>query len=202
MRSQLLASLGSRVVKRVHADEYPPPVERSVEGVQAIGLGKTYRRTTALKDVSFTLSPGEMLAVVGPDGAGKTTLVQLLAGLLLPTSGTAVVAGLDVRRAGTALGARVGYMSEGFTLYGSLSVAENLAFFGELYGVTGSERQRRIAELLRFSQLDGALDRRANRLSGGMQKKLALACVLIHEPRVLLLDEPTLGVDPLSRQEF
>ena len=202
MRNQLLAAIRSHVVKPVDAEVHPLSAERLSEGVMALGLGKTYRRKTALQDVSFTLPAGEMLAVVGPDGAGKTTLVQLLAGLLQPTTGTAVVAGLDVRTAGTALGARVGYMSEGFTLYGSLSVAENLAFFGELYGVTGSERDRRVAELLRFSQLDGALDRRASRLSGGMQKKLALACVLIHEPRVLLLDEPTLGVDPLSRQEF
>lgn len=171
-------------------------------GIVAAGLGKRYGRTTALEDVSFTLGAGEMLAVVGPDGAGKTTLVQLLAGLLGPSAGTAVVAGLDVRTAGTALGEHVGYMSEGFTLYGSLSVAENLAFFAELYGVSGFERERRVADLLRFSRLDAALNRRASQLSGGMQKKLALCCVLLHEPQVLLLDEPTLGVDPLSRQEF
>lgn len=170
--------------------------------IVARGLSKRYGHTVALDGVSFTLAPGEMLAVVGPDGAGKTTLVQLLAGLLEPSAGTAVVAGLDVRTAGTALGERIGYMSEGFTLYGSLTVAENLAFFADLYGVRGEERRRRSADLLRFSRLDTALDRRASRLSGGMQKKLALSCVLIHEPQVLLLDEPTLGVDPLSRQEF
>ncbi|MHB1159964.1 MAG: ATP-binding cassette domain-containing protein [Chloroflexota bacterium] len=170
--------------------------------IVAAGLSKRYGRHVALEDVSFNLAPGKMLAVVGPDGAGKTTMVQLLAGLLEPTSGTALVAGLDVRTAGTALGERIGYMSEGFSLYSSLSVAENLAFFADLYGVTGGERERRTADLLRFSRLDSALDRRASRLSGGMQKKLALCCVLIHEPRVLLLDEPTLGVDPLSRQEF
>ncbi|MCC7106545.1 MAG: ABC transporter ATP-binding protein [Chloroflexi bacterium] len=165
-------------------------------------MEKRFGAKTALTDVSFELAPGEMLAVVGPDGAGKTTLVQLLAGLLEPTAGTAAVGGLDVRTAGTALGERIGYMSEGFTLYESLTVAENLAFFAALYGVVGEERERRTAELLRFSRLDGALDRRAGRLSGGMQKKLALCCVLIHRPRVLLLDEPTLGVDPLSRQEL
>ena len=165
-------------------------------------LGKQYGHTVALRGLSFALAPGEMLGVVGPDGAGKTTMVQLLAGLLEPTEGTAVVAGLDVRTAGTALGERIGYMSEGFTLYGALSVAENLAFFAELYGVAGVERERRLSELLGFSRLDAALHRRASQLSGGMQKKLALCCVLIHQPRVLLLDEPTLGVDPLSRQEF
>ena len=168
----------------------------------AAGLTKRFGKTTVLDGVSFDLTPGEMLAIVGPDGAGKTTLIQLLAGLLEPTAGTAVVGGLDVRMAGTALGERIGYMSEGFTLYESLSVAENLAFFAALYGVVGEERERRTAELLRFSRLDTALDRRAGRLSGGMQKKLALCCVLIHRPRVLLLDEPTLGVDPLSRQEL
>jgi ABC-2 type transport system ATP-binding protein len=156
----------------------------------------------ALRDISFSLAPGAMLGVVGPDGAGKTTLVQLLAGLVEPTEGEATVAGLNVRTAGAALGERIGYMSEGFTLYGSLTVAENLAFFAELFGVGGAERERRIAEVLRFSRLDGALHRRASQLSGGMQKKLALSCVLLHEPRVLLLDEPTTGVDPLSRQEF
>lgn len=180
----------------------PPPSGHLPVGITVTGLSKRYARTTVLDGVSFTLARGEMLAVVGPDGAGKTTLIQLLAGLLEPSAGTAVVAGLDVRTAGTALGERIGYMSEGFTLYGSLSVAENLAFFAELYGVPGAERARRTANLLRFSRLEGAIDRRASRLSGGMQKKLALCCVLIHEPRVLLLDEPTLGVDPLSRQEF
>src|SRR5581483_9115206 len=104
--------------------------------------------------------------------------------------------------AGTALGECIGYMSEGFTLYGTLSVAENLAFFADLYGVAGPERVQRVADLLRFSRLESALTRRASELSGGMQKKLALCCALLHQPRVLLLDEPTLGVDPLSRQEF
>jgi len=171
-------------------------------GVVVRDLSKRYGRAVALEDISFEVPPGEMLAVVGPDGAGKTTLVQLLAGLLEPTGGTAMVAGLEVRTAGTALGERIGYMSEGFTLYGTLSVAENLAFFADLYGVDGQEREQRVADLLRFSRLEGALARRASQLSGGMQKKLALCCALLHQPRVLLLDEPTLGVDPLSRQEF
>jgi ABC-2 type transport system ATP-binding protein len=187
-------------ILRGSASTSPSGVDQS--GIIAAGLTKRYGKTTALDDVSFDVAPGQMLAVVGPDGAGKTTLVQLLAGLLAPTAGTALVSGLDVRTAGTALGERIGYMSEGFTLYGSLTVAENLAFFAALYGVSGEERTRRTAELLRFSRLDGALGRRAGRLSGGMQKKLALCCVLIHHPRVLLLDEPTLGVDPLSRQEL
>ena len=113
--------------------------------VAVAGLGKRYGRAVALDDVSLTLAPGAMLAVVGPDGAGKTTIVQLLAGLLAPSAGTAVVAGVDVRAAGTALAERVGYMSEGFTLYGSLSVAENLAFFADLHGVRGAERASRTA---------------------------------------------------------
>lgn len=180
-----------------------PPLQPTVENAVVVDrLSKRFGAAVALDDVSFTVGPGEMFAVVGPDGAGKTTLIQLLAGLLEPTSGSATVAGLDSRTAGTALGERIGYMSEGFTLYGSLSVAENLAFFADLYGVVGAERERRQADLLRFSRLDAALNRRASQLSGGMQKKLALCCALIHEPRVLLLDEPTLGVDPLSRQEF
>jgi ABC-2 type transport system ATP-binding protein len=180
----------------------PAVAPEAEAAVVVLGLGKRYGSRVVLDDVSFDLARGEMLAVVGPDGAGKTTLVQLLAGLLEPTAGSALVAGLDVRTAGTALGERIGYMSEGFTLYGSLSVAENLTFFAQLYGVVGAERERRTAELLAFSRLGDVLDRRAGHLSGGMQKKLALCCVLIHRPSVLLLDEPTLGVDPLSRQEL
>ena len=177
----------------------PPPTRPAVE---VHDLGKRYRSHWALKDVGFAVAPGEMLAIVGADGAGKTTLIQLLAGLLEPSAGSATVAGLDVASSDTALGERIGYMSEGFTLYGSLTVAENLAFFADLYGIAGAERDSRTADLLRFSRLDAALHRRASQLSGGMQKKLALCCVLIHQPDVLLLDEPTVGVDPLSRQEF
>jgi ABC-2 type transport system ATP-binding protein len=180
-----------------------PAVQSTTEDAVVVDrLSKRFGPVVALDDVSFSVGPGEMFAVVGPDGAGKTTLIQVLAGLLEPTTGSVTVAGLDSRTAGTALGERIGYMSEGFTLYGSLTVAENLAFFADLYGVVGAERERRQADLLRFSRLDAALNRRASQLSGGMQKKLALCCALIHEPRVLLLDEPTLGVDPLSRQEF
>ena len=122
-----------------------------------------------LPDGDLRWQAAQMLAVLGPDGAGKTTLIQLLAGLLAPSDGTAVVAGVDIRRAETALAERIGYMSERFTLYGSLSVAENLAFFADLYGVRGEERARRTADLLRFSRLEAALDRRAGQLSGGMQ---------------------------------
>src|SRR5581483_7794732 len=132
----MVVNLGSQVAPS-------PPSAPARAGLTVAGLSKRYARVTALDDVSFTLAPGEMLAVVGPDGAGKTTLVQLLAGLLEPSAGTAFVAGLDIRPAGTALGERVGYMSEGFTLYGSLSAAENLAFFADLYGVSKAERARR-----------------------------------------------------------
>ncbi len=174
--------------------------------IRADGLCKVYttRRgpVEAVRELTLEVYPGEIFGLVGPDGAGKTTTIQMLCGLLTPTSGEVTVMGVDVVRNPEALGGKVGYMSEGFTLYGTLSVEENLDFFAELYQVPPDVARARKERLLHFARLEEARRRRAEHLSGGMKKKLALACTLVHQPRLLFLDEPTTGVDPVSRQEF
>ncbi len=168
--------------------------------VQANGLGRRFGRTEALRGVDLTVEQGEMFALVGPDGAGKSTLLRLACGLLAPSSGSLRVLGLDPARQGGEIKRRIGYFSQGFTLYGDLSVDENIEFFAEIHGVPGY-RQRR-EQLLEFTRLAPFRRRLADRLSGGMKQKLALACTLIHRPQLLLLDEPTSGVDPVSRRDF
>lgn len=174
--------------------------------ISAQGLTKIYgfgaRKVEAVRGIDFEVRRGEIFGLVGPDGAGKTTTMQMLCGILTPTRGQATVAGVEVVKDPSGLGGRIGYMSEGFTLYGSLSVRENLDFFADLYRVAFDEREQRIGDLLRFTHLDRSAERRAEHLSGGMKKKLALACALIYSPQVLFLDEPTTGVDPVSRRDF
>ncbi|HEX9616652.1 MAG TPA: ATP-binding cassette domain-containing protein, partial [Anaerolineales bacterium] len=169
-------------------------------------LAKTYgnrwNKKEAVRGIDLEVRRGEIFGLLGPDGAGKTTTIQMLCGILRPTSGEVTVAGVDVVASPAALGGRIGYMSEGFTLYGSLSVRENLDYFADLYRVPQEEREPRIRELLRIARLEQATGRRAEHLSGGMKKKLALACVLVYSPQVLFLDEPTTGVDPVSRRDF
>ena len=183
---------------------YPRNMNDAMISVQ--GLTKIYgfgvRKVEAVRGIDFEVRRGEIFGLVRPDGAGKTTTMQMLCGILMPTRGEATVAGMDVIQNPNGLGGRIGYMSEGFTLYGSLSVRENLDFFADLYQVAPEEREQRIADLLRFTHLDHAAERRAEHLSGGMKKKLALACALIYSPQVLFLDEPTTGVDPVSRRDF
>jgi ABC-2 type transport system ATP-binding protein len=170
--------------------------------IEARSLGRDFGATRAVDGLDLTVFAGEIFGLVGPDGAGKTTVLRLLAGLLDPSRGAASVAGFDIRTQSEALKSHIGYMAQQFSLYGDLSVIENLAFFADLYGVTGEERRERMARLLDFARLSEFRSRRAVHLSGGMQKKLALACTLIHHPEILLLDEPTTGVDPVSRREF
>jgi ABC-2 type transport system ATP-binding protein len=170
--------------------------------VEARGLTKRFGTTTAVDAVDLDVALGEIFGLVGPNGAGKTTLLQLLAALLDPTAGAAAMLGADVVREPGALQQRIGYVSQEFTLYGTLSVEENLDFFADLYGVPSAARERRKAELLAWSRLAPFRARRAEKLSGGMQKKLHLCCTLIHDPELLLLDEPTTGVDPVSRREL
>ncbi len=172
--------------------------------IEVARLSKRYRRTEAVSDVSLAVHPGEIFGLLGPDGAGKSTIIQVLAGVLLPTAGGAVVAGIDVLRDPEAVKARIGYMPQGLglNLYDDLTVDEHLRFFAELRGVPQRQFEEHRATLLEITRLDAAANRLARHLSGGMRQKLGLACALIHLPDILLLDEPTTGVDPLSRRDF
>jgi ABC-2 type transport system ATP-binding protein len=170
--------------------------------IETRALTRDFKRTRAVDSLSVSIPPGELFGLVGPDGAGKTTTLRLLAGLLDISAGEAHVAGCDMAGQAEEAKRMIGYMAQRFSLYGELSVAENLAFFADLYDVDRSQLQERTQELLAFAGLTEFTGRRAAHLSGGMQKKLALACTLIHRPEILLLDEPTTGVDPVSRREF
>lgn len=165
-------------------------------------LTKTFDkgRTTALRDVTLDIEEGEFFGIIGPDGAGKTTLYRLLTTLLLADSGSATIDGLDVRRDYRAIRRRIGYMPGRFSLYQDLTVEENLKFFATMFGTTITENYHLISDI--YSQIEPFRTRRAGKLSGGMKQKLALSCALIHAPRVLFLDEPTTGVDPVSRREL
>ena len=148
------------------------------------------------------MSPGELFGIVGPDGAGKTTTLRMLAGVLRPTSGTVDVAGVDVASDPEEVKHHIAYMAQRFGLYEDLTVSENIEFYADLYRVPRSERRKRLERLYEFSRLGEFQDRLAGNLSGGMKQKLSLSCSLIHQPKVLLLDEPTFGVDPISRREL
>jgi ABC-2 type transport system ATP-binding protein len=170
--------------------------------IAARGLRKSFGATAAVEGLDLEVASGEIFGLVGPDGAGKTTAIRLLCGILDADAGEAAVAGFDVLREPEEVKRRIGYQSQRFSLYGDLTVAENLRFFASLHRVAGTERRRREDELLEFSRLAPYRDRLAQDLSGGMKQKLALACTLIHTPAVLFLDEPTTGVDPVSRRDF
>jgi len=170
--------------------------------IQAENLTKHFRNVQAVRGINLDIAPGEIYGLIGPDGAGKTTTIRMLAGVMKPTAGIARVSGLDTYRQAEKLRPQVGYMAQRFSLYGDLSVRENLEFYADIFGVRGAEREQQIQRLLRFARLEEFQDRAADALSGGMKKKLGLACALVHRPRVLFLDEPTNGVDPISRREF
>lgn len=170
--------------------------------IATAGLGRRFETTVAVAGLDLQVARGEIYALLGPDGAGKTTTLRMLCGALAPTEGRVVVEGFDLARDLGSVQARIGYMPQRFSLYGDLSVQENLDFYADLFEVSSSARRERTAELLAFSRLTEFRDRLAEQLSGGMKQKLALACTLIHAPTVLLLDEPTTGVDPVSRREF
>jgi ABC-2 type transport system ATP-binding protein len=170
--------------------------------IAARGLRKSFGATAAVDGLDLEVARGEIFGLVGPDGAGKTTAIRTLCGILDADAGEAAVAGFDVRRQPEEVKRRIGYMSQRFSLYGDLTVAENLRFFASLHRVSHEERRRREAELLGFSRLAPYRDRLAQNLSGGMKQKLALACTLMHTPAVLFLDEPTTSVDPVSRRDF
>lgn len=170
--------------------------------IRAENLSRTFREVRALEGLNLHVARGEIFGLVGPDGAGKTTTMRLLTGILRPTSGTAEVDGVDVVKNPEGLKEHIGYMSQRFGLYPDLTVAENIEFYADIYGVPSRGRAEKVDRLLGFSNLTPFRKRQAGNLSGGMKQKLGLACALIHTPRVLFLDEPTNGVDPVSRRDF
>ncbi|MBI5055668.1 MAG: ABC transporter ATP-binding protein [Nitrospirae bacterium] len=170
--------------------------------VNTQNLTKAFGDNIAVNNLSFEIKKGELFGLVGPDGAGKTTIMRLLTAIMEPTSGEAWVSGHSIIKEGEKLKEKIGYMSQRFGLYEELTVMENLIFYADLYEVRQKERPARIERLLGFSNLTPFKERPAGKLSGGMKQKLGLACALIHTPDVLFLDEPTNGVDPVSRRDF
>ena len=170
--------------------------------IEAKGLTRSSAIVVAVDGVTLSVAPGEIFGLVGPDGAGKTTTMRLLTGVMAATSGTALVLGADVTRDPEAIRRRIGYVPQSSSLYADLTVVENLRFHADLFGVPRAARERKAAELLAFSRLEPFATRLVRNLSGGMRQKLALCAALIHQPEVLFLDEPTIGVDPVSRRDF
>ncbi len=170
--------------------------------VRVHGLGRVFGNVTAVGDLSFDVRRGELFGLVGPDGAGKTTTLRMLAGVLRPTHGDALLDGISVAADPEAVKPRIAYMSQRFGLYTDLTVRENIDFYADLYEVPSAERAARLDRLYAFSNLREFEDRLAGNLSGGMKQKLGLSCALIHLPEILLLDEPTFGVDPISRRDL
>jgi ABC-2 type transport system ATP-binding protein len=170
--------------------------------VEARGLHRCFGAVEAVRDVSFTVRPGEVFGLVGPDGAGKTTTLRILCGLLDAEAGEARVAGLLVGEHPDAVKDSIGYMAQRFGLYGDLTVEENMDFYADLFGIFGAVRVELKTRLLRMTRMEAFRGRAAAKLSGGMRQKLSLMCTLLHKPRILFLDEPTNGVDPVSRRDF
>lgn len=173
-----------------------------MSAIHVTDLRRTFAENTAVDGLSFDVAEGEIFGLVGPDGAGKTTTMRMLTGVLSPTSGQAEVAGFNIVRDTEKLKEHVGYMSQRFGLYPDLTVMENIEFYADIFSVSSRDRAPKIEQLLGFSNLTPFKQRLAGNLSGGMKQKLGLACALIHTPRVLFLDEPTNGVDPVSRRDF
>jgi ABC-2 type transport system ATP-binding protein len=170
--------------------------------IQTTNLTKNFGSLNAVRDLNLEVKTGEIFGLVGPDASGKTTTIRMLCGILPPDRGEARVAGCDIRKEAEFLKEKVGYLPQRFGLYGDLTVLENIHFYADLYQVSKKERKGRIERLLRFADLRPFGKRKAQDLSGGMKQKLGLICALIHTPQILFLDEPTTGVDPLSRRDF
>jgi ABC-2 type transport system ATP-binding protein len=165
-------------------------------------LTRRFGANTAVDGLNLNIAQGEIFGLVGPDGAGKTTTLRMLCGLMDPTSGAASVAGFDTVKQTVDVKDRIGYMAQRFGLYGDLTVGENMEFYADLFGIKAAERESMLPELMRMTRMEPFIDRPAAKLSGGMKQKLALMCTLLHHPQVLFLDEPTNGVDPVSRRDF
>ena len=170
--------------------------------VETSDLKKSYGTVPAVSSLDLRVRPGVLFGIIGADGAGKSTLLQVLSTLLLPDSGKALVLGTDILADPASIRPRIGYMPQKFSHYEDLTVRENMRFFADIFGLAKDEYAERINRLLKFSRLAPFENRRAGQLSGGMKQKLALSCALIHKPELLILDEPTTGVDPVSRKEF
>lgn len=170
--------------------------------IHAQNLNKTFGENHAINDLSLQIKKGEIYGLVGSDGAGKTTTLRLLVGAMLPDAGTVTIDGMDLSQHGDEIRARIGYLSQRFSLYEELSVLENIRFFAEVRGLSTEEWLPRSMDILDFVGLAEFKERRAGQLSGGMKQKLGLASALVHRPQILLLDEPTTGVDPVTRQDF
>ena len=166
------------------------------------GITRTFGPITAVDHLSLDIEPGELFGLIGPDGAGKTTAIRLMLGILKPDSGEGRVGPFDLRREAESISSLTGYVSQRFSLYGELTVEENLELFADLYAVSKQDRLPRLQRLMQFSRLEPFRTRLASNLSGGMRQKLALSCSLIHTPKLLFLDEPTTGVDPVSRRDL
>jgi ABC-2 type transport system ATP-binding protein len=166
------------------------------------GITRTFGPITAVDHLSLDIEPGELFGLIGPDGAGKTTAIRLMLGILKPDSGEGRVGPFDLRREAESISSLTGYVSQRFSLYGELTVEENLRLFADLYAVSKQDRVPRLQRLMQFSRLEPFRTRLASNLSGGMRQKLALSCSLIHTPKLLFLDEPTTGVDPVSRRDL
>lgn len=170
--------------------------------IRTENLTRRFGEFTAVDRVSLRVEPGEVFGFLGPNGSGKTTVIKMLTGLLPVSGGTAWVDGLDVRTEAERVRERIGYMSQRFSLYDDLTVAENLQFYGRIYGLPPAQLRRRAEEVVALNGLAPFLGRQAGRLSGGFKQRLALACAMLHEPRILFLDEPTAGIDPVARRQL
>jgi ABC-type multidrug transport system ATPase subunit len=170
--------------------------------ISAEHLVRRFGQVTAVNDVSFRVEKGEIFGFLGPNGSGKTTVIKMLTGLLPLSSGSAYIEGLDVRVDSEAVRERIGYMSQNYSLYHDLTVAENLQFYGRIYSLETARLKRRIAEIVELNGLGPYMDRLSSRLSGGWKQRLALGCAMLHEPKLLFLDEPTAGIDPVARRQL